>query len=133
MLRNSLKDPSERVRSTSIDALAAMLDYELEGELEEALKSTSARLKKSALRAIKKLKLTSLELEVIALLENKKEDRAVRLLAASIAGAMKYEGTVPCLETIVTDSNIDGKLRVASARALARISHQRLMELFENV
>lgn len=129
-LRAALNDPSEKVRATVIDALAAMLDYELEDELENALKSTSSRMKKSALRAVKKLKLTSLEAEVIALLENRKEDRATRILAASISGAMKYEGATFALETLVTDGNIDGKLRLAAARAMARVAPQRLLELF---
>ncbi|OAA30031.1 hypothetical protein AT15_00520 [Kosmotoga arenicorallina S304] len=130
LLRENLNDPSDRVRSVIIEALGNMLDYSLEEVVDRSLASTSTRLKKAALRATKKLKLTSVESGVVNILGSIKEENSLRILAVSVAGYLKYESAIPQLARIIQTPEASGKLRLAAARALARIAPQQLLELF---
>lgn len=107
-----------------------MLDYSLEEIVDRSLTSTSTRLKKAALRATKKLKLTSVEDRVVHILGSIKEENSLRILAVSVAGYLKYESAIPQLVRIVQTPETSGKLRLAAARALARVSPRQLLELF---
>jgi len=130
VLRNALNDPSDKVRATVIDALASMLDYSIEEDVKIALLSTSTRLKKSGLRATKRLKLLTLGDHVVRIIANKKEERSVRILAVGVAGFLKITDALVELEKIINTTTNDGKLRLSAAKAMARIAPQRLLELF---
>ena len=130
LLRENLNDPSDKVRSVIIEALGNMLDYSLEEIVDRSLTSTSTRLKKAALRATKKLKLTSVEDRVVHIFGSIKEENSLRILAVSVAGYLKYESAIPQLIRIVQTPETSGKLRLAAARALARVSPRQLLELF---
>ncbi|AKI98014.1 HEAT repeat domain-containing protein [Kosmotoga pacifica] len=130
LLRKNLDDPSDKVRSVIIEALGNMLDYSLEEVVTESLTSTSARLKKAALRATKKLKLTSVEDKVVSIFASIKEENSLRILAVSVTGYLKYESAIPHLVKIIQTPEASGKLRLAAAKALARIAPQQLLELF---
>ena len=130
ILRKGLEDPSDRVRALCLETLANLLDYSIEGSVEESLRSTSSRLKKSALRAVKKLKMTNSADLVGRLLTDKKQERPIRILAASVAGSLKLAELSAELEGAISDVSNDGRIRIAAARALARISPDRLCELF---
>jgi HEAT repeat protein len=129
-LRKLLKDPSEKVRSSAIDTLSSMMDYMVEDEVEDALNSTSTLLKKSALRAVKKLKLQDFESEILNLAFNHLEENATRIIAVGLCGFFKYNSAIENLEKIISERNSDGKLKLISAKALARIAPERLIEIY---
>lgn len=129
-LRQGLDDPSDRVRALAIEGLANLLDYSLDAVVEDSLKSTSSRLKKAALRAVKKLKFNGFDDLISRLLSNKKEENPTRILAASTVGALKLESLSVELERVIGDLTNNGRLRLAASRALARINPSRLGEIF---
>ncbi len=130
ILHQGLEDPSDRVRALSLEALGNLLDHSIENVVEESLRSTSSRLKKGSLRAVKKLRLFNCGDLISRLLKNKKEEAAVRMLAASVTGFLKLEDLAGDLESVIVDLSNDGRLRLAASRAMARINPSRLGELF---
>ncbi|MFO7883040.1 MAG: HEAT repeat domain-containing protein [Kosmotogaceae bacterium] len=129
ILRGSLDDPSDRVRAVIIETLGSMMDYTLENEIKFALHSTSSKLKKAALKATKKLKLTDVAEDVAQIIENRKESISVQKLAVSVAGFLRINEALPALEKILLDQFADAGLRLSCAKSVARISPSRLEEL----
>jgi len=130
ILHAGLEDPSDRVRAVCLEALANLMDHSIEDVIDESLRSTSSRLKKASLRAIKKLKTVDTGDHVGRILSNRKEELQTRILASSVAGLLKLDGLIPHLEGIVLDASNESRLRLASARAMARINPSRLADLF---
>ncbi len=130
ILHAGLEDPSDRVRAVCIEALANLMDHSIVDVIDESLRSTSSRLKKASLRAIKKLKIIDTGDHVGRILSNRKEELQTRILASSVAGFLKLDGFLPNLEGIVLDASNESRLRLASARAVARINPSRLADLF---
>jgi len=130
ILHAGLEDPSERVRAVCMEALANLMDHSIEDVIDESLRSTSSRLKKASLRAIKKLKIIDTGDHVGRILSNRKEELQTRILASSVAGLLKLDGLLQHLEGIVLDASNESRLRLASARAMARINPSRLADLF---
>jgi HEAT repeat protein len=130
ILHAGLEDPSDRVRAVCIEALANLMDHSIEDVIDESLRSTSSRLKKASLRAIKKLKTIDTGDHIGRILSNRKEELQTRILASSVAGLLKLDGLLPHLEGIVLDASNESRLRLASARAMARINPSRLADLF---
>ena len=130
ILHAGLEDPSDRVRALCIEALANLMDHSIEDVIDESLRSTSSRLKKASLRAIKKLKTIDTGDHIGRILSNRKEELQTRILASSVAGLLKLDGLLPHLEGIVLDASNESRLRLASARAMARINPSRLADLF---
>lgn len=130
ILREGLNDPSDRVRAICIEALANLMDNSISDVIDESLRSTSSRLKKASLRAVKKLKTLDVGDHVSRILSNRKEELQTRILASSVTGLLKLDGLLPCLEEIVVDASSDSRLRLSSARAMARINPSRLADLF---
>jgi len=130
ILHAGLEDPSDRVRAVCIEALANLMDHSIEDVIDESLRSTSSRLKKASLRAIKKLKTIDTGDHIGRILSNGKEELQTRILASSVAGLLKLDGLLPHLEGIVLDASNESRLKLASARAMARINPSRLADLF---
>ncbi|TYB91490.1 MAG: HEAT repeat domain-containing protein [Kosmotoga sp.] len=129
ILRGNIEDPSDRVRATIIETLGSMMDYTLEHEIKFALNSTSSKLKKAALKATKKLKLTDMAEDIASIIENRKESLAVQKLAVSVAGFLRMNEALPSLEKILLDQFANASLRLSCAKSVARISPSRLEEL----
>ncbi|MEA2065683.1 MAG: HEAT repeat domain-containing protein [Thermotogota bacterium] len=129
ILRGNIDDPSDRVRATIIETLGSMMDYTLEHEIKFALNSTSSKLKKAALKATRKLKLTDTAEDITGIINNRKESLPVQKLAVSVAGFLRIGESLPALEKILLDQFADAALRLSCAKSVARISPSRLEEL----
>ncbi|MFW6119581.1 MAG: HEAT repeat domain-containing protein [Petrotogales bacterium] len=129
ILRGNLDDPSDRVRATIIETLGSMMDYTLEHDIRFALNSTSSKLKKAALKATKKLKLSDVSDGIANIVENRKESLSVQKMAVSVAGFLRIYEALPALEKILLDQYADASLRLSCAKSVARISASRLEEL----
>ncbi len=129
ILREKLEDPDEKVRAATVDALARLLDYELENFIERLLQDHSYLVRKAVMKAISRLKLEDEYANLVERINEKKEEIHVRKTGIEQSAKVRYSYAIESLKRIMNDESEDSLIRGAAAQALLRISPAAVIEL----
>ncbi|MEA1883152.1 MAG: hypothetical protein U9N62_01355 [Thermotogota bacterium] len=129
-IRSMYKDPDEKVRAACIATMIKMLDYYLVELIDELVLDYSKHVRKAIIKAIGRLKIEDGYHHILSTIDNHLEDDSVRKEAMTIAARLKLADAADVLEKIIRNEYEEFEITNHSARALLRISPERVIELF---
>ncbi len=129
-IRSMYKDPDEKVRAACIATMTKMLDYYLVELIDELVLDYSKHVRKGVIKAIGRLKIEDGYHHILSTIDNHLEDDSVRKEAMTIAARLKLADAADVLEKIIRNEYEEFEITNHSARALLRISPERVIELF---
>jgi HEAT repeat protein len=124
------KDPDEKVRAACVATMTKMLDYYLVELIDELVHDYSKHVRKAIIKAIGRLKIEDAYHYILSTIDNQLEDDSVRKEAMIIASRLKLAEAADVLEKIIKNEYEEFEITNHSARALLRISPERVIELF---
>ncbi len=128
-IRSMYKDPDEKVRAACVTVMTKMLDYHLVELIDELVNDYSKYVRKAIIKAIGRLKIEDAYDHILSSIENHLEDDTVRKEAMSIASRLKLAAAANVLELIINNEYEEFEITNHAARALLRISPERVIEL----
>jgi HEAT repeat protein len=129
-IRSMYKDPDEKVRAACVATMTKMLDYYLVELIDELVHDYSKHVRKAIIKAIGRLKIEDAYHYILSTIDNQLEDDSVRKEAMIIASRLKLAEAADVLEKIIKNEYEEFEITNHSARALLRISPERVIELF---
>jgi HEAT repeat protein len=129
-IRSMYKDPDEKVRAACVATMTKMLDYYLVELIDELVHDYSKHVRKAIIKAIGRLKIEDAYHYILSTIDNQLEDDSVRKEAMIIASRLKLAEAADVLEKIIKNEYEEFEITNYSARALLRISPERVIELF---
>lgn len=128
-IRSFYNDPDEKVRAACVATMTKMLDYHLVELIDELIKDYSKYVRKASIKAIGRLKMEDAYPHIISSIQNHLEDDAVRKESMMIASRLKLTDAAEVLEKIILNEYEDYDMTNNAARALLRISPEKVIEL----
>jgi HEAT repeat protein len=110
--------------------MTKMLDYYLVELIDELVHDYSKHVRKAIIKAIGRLKIEDAYHYILSTIDNQLEDDSVRKEAMIIASRLKLAEAADVLEKIIKNEYEEFEITNHSARALLRISPERVIELF---
>jgi len=128
-IRAMVRDTDEKVRATCVVTMSKMLDYHLVELIDELVVDYSKYVRKAIVKAIGRLKIEDSYYHITNTIKNHLEDDAVRKEAMTIAARLKLGEAADVLENIITNEFEDFDINNNAARALLRISPEKVIAL----
>ncbi|HPF16048.1 MAG TPA: HEAT repeat domain-containing protein [Thermotogota bacterium] len=128
-IRSFYNDPDDKVRAACVAAMTKMLDYHLVELIDGLMNDYSKQVRKASIKAIGRLKMEDAYPYVISSIQNHLEDDAVRKEAMMIASRLKLVDAAEVLEKIILNEYEDHDITINAARALLRISPEKVIEI----
>lgn len=129
-IRAMYQDSDEKVRAACISTMTKMLDYYLAELIDGLIKDYSKYVRKAIIKAIGRLKIEDAYHHILSTIDNHLEDDSVRKEAMAIAARLKLSEAADVLEKVIKNEYEEFIITNNAARALLRISPEKVIELF---